>query len=67
MAVPDFQSLFVPVLNFASDGNEHSLSETIEAIAGQLGLSESDRDELLPSLTFRQRRTELSQNVAGSV
>ena len=49
MAVPDFQSLFIPVLKFASDGNEHSLSETIETIARQLGLSEADRDEMLPS------------------
>src|SRR5260221_1454851 len=49
MAVPDFQSLFNPVLTFASDGNEHSLNETIETLAQQLGLSEADRDELLPS------------------
>ncbi len=49
MSVPDFQSLFIPVLKFASDGNEHSLGETIEAIARQLGLNEADRDELLPS------------------
>ena len=49
MAVPDFQSLFKPVLIFASDGNEHSLNETIETLAQQLGLSEADRDELLPS------------------
>jgi restriction system protein len=49
MAVPDFQSLFKPVLIFASDGKEHSLNETIETLAQQLGLSEADRDELLPS------------------
>ena len=49
MAVPDFQSLFIPVLKVASDGNEHSLSATIETIARQLGLSEADRDEMLPS------------------
>lgn len=49
MAVPDFQSLFLPVLKLASDGNEHSLNETIETLAQQLGLSETDRDELLPS------------------
>jgi restriction system protein len=49
MAVPDFQSLFIPVLKFASDGNNHSLNETIEVLARQLGLSEADRDELLPS------------------
>ncbi len=49
MPVPDFQSLFIPVLQFASDGNDHSLNETIEVLARQLGLSEADRDELLPS------------------
>ena len=49
MAVPDFQSLFIPVLTFVSDGKEHSLSETIEVLAQQLGLSEADRDEMLPS------------------
>src|SRR6266581_3403379 len=49
MAVPDFQSIFIPVLKVASDGNEHSLSETIETIARQLGLSEADRDEMLSS------------------
>lgn len=49
MAIPDYQSLFIPVLKFASDGNEHSLRETIEALARQLGLSEADKDELLPS------------------
>ena len=47
MAIPDYQSLFLPVLQVASDGNEHSLSETIETIARQVGLSEADRDELL--------------------
>ncbi len=49
MAIPDYQSLLLPVLQVASDGNEHSLSETIETIARQVGLSEADRDELLPS------------------
>jgi len=49
MAVPDFQSLFIPVLKIASDGNEHSLNEAIEAIAQQLELSETDRNEILPS------------------
>jgi restriction system protein len=49
MAIPDYQSLLLPVLQVASDGNEHSLSQTIETIARQLGLSEADRDELLPS------------------
>jgi restriction system protein len=47
MAIPDFQSLFIPVLQVASDGNEHSLSETIETIARQLELGESTLKQFL--------------------
>ncbi len=51
MAVPDYQSLMLPLLKFTSDGKEHSLSEAIEILAQQLGLSEDDRKEMLPSGT----------------
>ena len=54
MAVPDFQSLMQPFLKLTADGNEHSLSEIIETLALQFNLSESDRNELLPS--GRQRK-----------
>jgi restriction system protein len=49
MAVPDFQSLMLPLMKIASDGNEHSTSEVIETLSQQFGLSEDDRNELLPS------------------
>jgi len=49
MAVPDFQTIMLPLLKFLSDGNEHSLRETIEHLADEFGLSEEDRKELLPS------------------
>jgi len=49
MAIPDFQSFLLPMLKLAGDGNEHSISEAIEKLANQFGLSEVDRDELLPS------------------
>jgi len=51
MAVPDYQSLMLPLLKTGSDGNEHSMREVIETLAHQFGLNESDRDELLPSGT----------------
>lgn len=54
MAVPDFQSLMLPLLKIAGDGNEHSSAEVLEILAQQFGLSESDRDEMLPS--GRQRK-----------
>lgn len=41
----------LPVLNYASDGEEHSIQETYEAIAGVFGLTEDEKRDLLPSGT----------------
>ncbi|MBV9230098.1 MAG: restriction endonuclease [Chloroflexi bacterium] len=49
MAVPDYQSLMLPLLKITSDRHEHNLSATIEALARQLNLSDQDKKELLPS------------------
>ena len=49
LAIPDFQSLMLPLLKIASDGDEHSLSEVIEKLAVDYSLTEEDRKELLPS------------------
>jgi restriction system protein len=51
MAVPDYQSLMLPLLKIAGDGNEHSKNEAIERLAQQFGLSESERNEMLQSGT----------------
>lgn len=60
MAVPDFQTLMLPLLKMASDGREHSLSDTREAIASQFQLSPSDQEESLPS----GRQTRFANRVA---
>jgi restriction system protein len=49
VAVPDFQSLMLPLLKVLGDGDEHSLHEVIETLADQFGLIEEERRELLPS------------------
>ncbi len=49
MAVPDFQSLMLPIVEFAADGQEHSLREARESLAKRLGVTEEEREELLPS------------------
>jgi restriction system protein len=49
MAVPDFQSLMMPLLRIAEDGQEHSLGEARDVLAAEFRLSESDREEPLPS------------------
>lgn len=58
MAVPDFQSFFLPLLEMAADGQEHTLSEAYDCLAKSFDLSETDRRELLPSgrqLTYKNR------------
>jgi restriction system protein len=49
MAIPDYQSIMLPLLKFARDGEEHSLRETIEALADEFELTGEERTELLPS------------------
>jgi restriction system protein len=49
MAIPDYQSIMLPLLNFAGDGKEHSLRQTIDALADEFDLTEQERRELLPS------------------
>jgi restriction system protein len=48
-AIPDFQKVMLPLLEFAGDGQEYSLRQTIDALANKLGLSTDDRRKLLPS------------------
>lgn len=49
MPIPDYQSIMLPLLKFAADGQERSLRETIEMLADQYGLTNEERSELLPS------------------
>ncbi len=49
MAVPDFQSFMLPLLQMAADGREHSLAEARDVLAGGFKLSNTELQELLPS------------------
>lgn len=49
MAVPDYQSCMLPLMQLASDGQEHSLNKTVDALAQQFHLTDGERDEMLPS------------------
>lgn len=51
MAIPDYQTLMLPILKLASDGKEHKFSETVEILATEFNLSNEERNELLPSGT----------------
>ena len=49
MAIPDYQSVMLPLLRYAADGQEHSVREAIEVLADQFRLTDEERKELLPS------------------
>lgn len=51
MAVPGYQEFMLPLLKLANDGQEHSISEAMETLASQMGISEADQNEMLPSGT----------------
>lgn len=49
MAIPDYQSLMLPLLRFAEDGKEHSLSEAVEHLVKEFKLTQDEKNEHLSS------------------
>ena len=48
MAIPDYQTLMLPVLRLGAAG-EQRVADAAERIADDLGLSPDEREEMLPS------------------
>jgi restriction system protein len=48
MPIPDYQALMLPVLAIAADG-EIRVPQAAELLADRLGLTEAEREEMLPS------------------
>jgi restriction system protein len=49
MTIPDYQSVMLPLLSLAGDGQEHKIREATSDLAISLGLTEDELKELLPS------------------
>lgn len=49
MPIPDYQDCMLPLLEAVSDGKEHVVRDVTRALADRFGLSEEERNELLPS------------------
>lgn len=49
MAIPDFQTLMLPMLEILADGKEYSVREIIELLSNKFQLTQDERNELLPS------------------
>jgi len=54
MAIPDYETVMLPLLKVAGEREELTVRDAIEELAERFGLSEEEREELLPS--GRQRR-----------
>lgn len=49
MAIPDFQTLMLPLLKSVEDKREHLFRDIVELLAKQYGLTDEERKQLLPS------------------
>lgn len=62
MAVPDFQTMMLPVLQQYAGGADRSTRDVRDSVAGALGVTAADRAEVLPS----GRQTRYANRVAWS-
>lgn len=51
MPIPDYQTLYMPLLRFAADEKEHNVDEAMKAIADSFSLTDDERRERIPSGT----------------
>ena len=49
LSVPNFQQILLPLLRLTGDGEVHTLGGAIQALTSQMGLTEAEEKELLPS------------------
>lgn len=58
MAIPDYETLMLPVLRIAGDGHEHRIGDLVDQLASDFGLTVEEQQQLLPSgrqATFANR------------
>ncbi|MBS0183482.1 MAG: hypothetical protein JSS39_13860, partial [Nitrospira sp.] len=46
MAIPDYQTVMLPLLHSLKDGKEHSIGEAVEALVHEFKLSMEEREQL---------------------
>jgi restriction system protein len=59
MAIPDYETLMLPLMQITSDGKEHSVNELSRHISDQFKLSSEEREQRIPSgqSTYIKNRT----------
>lgn len=51
MAIPGYQDFMLPLLKYASDGQEHTIADALDALAQEMSIAEAEQDLMLPSGT----------------
>jgi restriction system protein len=51
MPIPDYQTLMLPFLRIAGDGQEHRFRDAVESLAREFTLTDEERNVMLPSGT----------------
>ena len=51
MPIPDYQTLMLPLLRLAGDGQEHRFRDAVEKLAVGIGITDEERSEMIPSGT----------------
>ena len=51
MSIPDYQTLMLPLLRLAGDGQEHRFRDAVERLATEFGITDEERAEMIPSGT----------------
>jgi restriction system protein len=54
MAIPDYQSLMLPLLRLTQDSKEHRIGDAAQQLAREVGLTEEELAELLPSRPLKK-------------
>lgn len=49
MPIPGYQDFMLPLVQLAADGREHKISDAMEALARQIGISAQEQELMLPS------------------
>ena len=49
MSIPDYQTIMLPLLKYASDGKEHASRDPVEPLTAQFALTDSEQQEILQS------------------
>lgn len=62
MTIPDYQTLMLPLMDFANDGEEHRMSQAVDKLADQFHLTPTERETLLPS----GRQTTIANRIGWS-